>query len=139
MDLPAHFRLLARYNRIANQRVFEVCAGLELPEYRKPRHGSFGSIEGILNHLLLGDRIWMARFQGGGHQTPPLDAILFPEFSGLREARTELDAQIEDFFRQLGICGPGAGRDQPLFQSPDPSSRAGSRAAEPDSGASAVS
>jgi uncharacterized damage-inducible protein DinB len=89
MDLIAHFRMLARYNRIANERLFEKCAALEPVEYRKVREGSFGSIHGLLNHLLLGDRIWMARFEGKGRETPPLNAVLFDEFSALRTARVE--------------------------------------------------
>jgi uncharacterized damage-inducible protein DinB len=63
MDLVAHFQMLARYNKIANERLFEACARLEPAEYRKQRQGSFGSIHGLLNHLLLGDQIWMARFE----------------------------------------------------------------------------
>ena len=46
-------------------------------EYRKQRQGSFGSIHTLLNHNLLGDRIRMARFEGGGAVTPPLATILF--------------------------------------------------------------
>jgi uncharacterized damage-inducible protein DinB len=62
MDLLSHFQMLARYNTIANERVFAKCAELDDAEYRKRRQGSLGSIHGLLNHLLLGDRIWMARF-----------------------------------------------------------------------------
>src|SRR6476660_4797647 len=101
MDLIAHFRMLARYNRIANERLFEKCAALEPAEYRKSREGSCGSIHGLLNHLLLGDRIWMARFEGKGRETPPLNAVLFDEFSELRTARIEQDARIEHFFEHL--------------------------------------
>jgi hypothetical protein len=44
MDLTAHFQMLARYNRIANERLYSVCAQLDDNEYRKLRAGSFGSI-----------------------------------------------------------------------------------------------
>jgi uncharacterized damage-inducible protein DinB len=101
MDLLTHFQSLARYNRIANERLLESCAALDSAEYRKPRRGSFGSIHGLMNHILLGDRIWMSRFQGGGSETPPLDQILFSEFSELRDARKTMDAQIEAFFERL--------------------------------------
>jgi len=72
VDLPDYFRMLARYNRIANERVFERCSLLDEAEYRKERRGSLGSIHGLLNHILLGDRIWMARFEGEGRLTPAL-------------------------------------------------------------------
>jgi uncharacterized damage-inducible protein DinB len=101
MDLLAHFRILARYNLIANERLFERCGQLDPVEYRKRRQGSFGSIHGLLNHVLLGDRTWMARFEGNGHSTPALNTILFDDFSGLRLARIEQDAQIEAFFGRL--------------------------------------
>ncbi len=71
MNLRTHFRTLARYNRIANERLFELCAQLDSVEYKKRRQGSFGSIHGLLNHILLGDRIWLARFQGGGAISRP--------------------------------------------------------------------
>lgn len=97
-DLASHFQMLARYNRIANERIYEQCAQLDEAEYRKKRQGSFGSIHALLNHILLGDRIWMARFEGGGQTTPPLREILFDEFRRLRSARREQDARIEAFF-----------------------------------------
>jgi uncharacterized damage-inducible protein DinB len=96
-----HFRTLAYYNRIANERLYEVCARLSDVEYRKPRAGSFGSIHGLLNHILLGDTIWLGRFQGGGAATPALDTELYREFPALRAARAEQDARIESFFEKL--------------------------------------
>ena len=94
----AAFRMLARYNRIANERLYEACGQLDPVEYRRGRKGSFGSIHGLLNHLLLGDRIWMSRFAGRGHTTPPLNSILFEGFAELRSARAAQDEEIEAFF-----------------------------------------
>jgi len=101
MDLVAHFQMLARYNRVANERLFEACARLDDAEYRKQRPGSFGSIHALLNHIMLGDRIWMARFEGAGRATPVLSTILYEEFSDLRAARRLEDARIEGFFAAL--------------------------------------
>ena len=83
MDLLAYFRMLARYNRIANETLFENVSSLEPAEYFRQRPGSFGSIHGLLNHLMLGDQIWMERFKGGGCDTPKLDTVLFEHFSAL--------------------------------------------------------
>src|SRR5687768_4982246 len=69
VDLTTHFQLLARYNRIANERLFAACAQLDDAEYRKHRAGSFGSIHGLLNHILLGDRRWMGLFENGERVT----------------------------------------------------------------------
>jgi uncharacterized damage-inducible protein DinB len=96
-----HFQTLAYYNRIANERLYEACAQLPDDEYRKPRAGSFGSIHGLLNHILLGDTIWLARFEGGGATTPALNSVLYDEFSALRAARAAHDGRIDAFFARL--------------------------------------
>jgi uncharacterized damage-inducible protein DinB len=92
------FRIFARYNRVANERLYDACNQLDLVEYRRERAGSFGSIFALLNHMLLGDRIWMSRFAGGGKTTPPLNTILFEDFAELRVARVAQDEAIEAFF-----------------------------------------
>jgi uncharacterized damage-inducible protein DinB len=51
--------------------------------------------------MLLGDRIWMARFEGSGRTTPALNTVLFEDFAALRSAREEQDAGIEAFFGSL--------------------------------------
>jgi uncharacterized damage-inducible protein DinB len=95
------FRMLSRYNRIANERLYEKCGQLDPVEYRRERKGSFGSIHGLLNHVLLGDRIWMSRFEGSGNTAPPLNSILFDSFAELRSARAAQDEHIEAFFAQV--------------------------------------
>src|ERR1051326_2223098 len=101
MDLLTHFQTLARYNRLANERLFAKSAQLDEVEYRKQRAGSFGSIHGLLNHILLGDRIWMGRFENGDRSTPRLGQILYENFAELREARQREDSRIEQFFAAL--------------------------------------
>jgi uncharacterized damage-inducible protein DinB len=51
--------------------------------------------------MLLGDRIWMMRFEGRGHETPALDTVLFDDLLLLRSARKEEDDLIEEFFEHL--------------------------------------
>jgi uncharacterized damage-inducible protein DinB len=101
MNLLDVFQTLARYNKVANARLYEQCGKLDLAEYRRERPGSFGSIHALLNHTLLGDRIWMSRFAGGGSTTPPLNTILFETFAELSTARNEQDAGIESFFANV--------------------------------------
>jgi uncharacterized damage-inducible protein DinB len=100
MDAIDAFRMLARYNRIANECLYEQCGKLDPVEYRRERRGSFGSIHALLNHILLGDRIWMSRFSGGGSTTPPLNTILFGTFTELHAARSADDAESEAFFEK---------------------------------------
>lgn len=91
----------ARYNRLANETLYAACAMLSGTEYKRNLGAFFGSIHGTLNHLLLGDRIWMTRFEGGTHSSADLGAILFEKFDDLREARERMDRRIERFFSDL--------------------------------------
>jgi uncharacterized damage-inducible protein DinB len=95
--LLRHFRLMARYNRLANERLFAACARLPETELTRARPAFFKSILGTLNHILVGDRIWLARFEGRDMPSTGLDAILYREFGALRAARAAEDARIEAF------------------------------------------
>jgi len=95
--LVRNFRMLARYNALANRRLYEACAHLPDAERKRRRPAFFGSIHGTLNHLMVGDRIWLARFAGEEASSTNLDAILYEDFGELREAREEEDSRIEAF------------------------------------------
>ncbi len=97
----AHFRMLARYNRLANDRLYEACARLGEAELKRQRPAFFGSIHGTLNHILLGDRIWLTRFAGEEVPSTGLDAILYEDFGELSAARAAEDARIEGFTAAL--------------------------------------
>lgn len=105
--LPRHFRLLADYNRLANRRLYDSCARLTDGERRAKREAFFGSIHGTLNHLMVGDRIWLARFSGEEVPSTGLDTILYEGFEELREAREREDARIQEFVS--GIDGASLG------------------------------
>ena len=95
--LVRHFRTLARYNALANRRLYDACARLGDAERKRRRPAFFGSIHGTLNHLMVGDRIWLARFSGEEVPSTNLDEILYEDFEGLWEARQAEDARIEAF------------------------------------------
>lgn len=106
--LVSHFQRMAAYNTGANRILYEACAALSDDERKQPRPAFFGSIHGTLNHILLGDRIWMTRFRGGEAPSTGLDAILHEDFVELREARQTEDAGIEAFTGTLdgqGLTG----------------------------------
>jgi uncharacterized damage-inducible protein DinB len=81
--LARNFQLLARYNTLANRRPYESCARLSDAERKKHRPAFFGSIHGTLNHLMVGDRIWLARFSGEEAPSTKLDEILYEDFGEL--------------------------------------------------------
>ncbi|QQS14590.1 MAG: DinB family protein [Rhodospirillales bacterium] len=98
MSDDAVWRQYARYNTLANVRLYEAAAGLDDAARKRDLGAFFGSLHGTLNHLLLGDRIWLARFEGGAHPSTGLDAVLHEDFDALRCERVALDARIETFF-----------------------------------------
>lgn len=97
MTLQYHFQTLAKYNTLANQRLYDVCNQLADKDLKSSSHASFGSIFATLNHILVGDRIWLARFEGKEVASTGLSDILYDNFQNLREARVKEDSHIEAF------------------------------------------
>ena len=97
-----YFRTLARYNQWANRRLYAAAAALPEADYMRALPSFFGSLHATLNHLLVGDRLWMGRLTG--HPPPgitALDQILYAEFVGLRVAREAEDAAIVNYMDGL--------------------------------------
>ena len=145
--MKAHFDMLARYNAWANRRLYDAAAKLSDADYRADRGAFFKSVHGTLNHLLVGDRIWMRRFTGQGEAPTRLDAILHEDFGELRAAREAEDARILGYVEGLNesdlagrlryrTISPGRHRAaaragaHPLLQPPDPSPRPGALPAD---------
>ena len=62
MSRSDHIRLMAKYNEWMNARLYEAAARLPEEELVADRKAFFGSILGTLNHLAVGDTIWLKRF-----------------------------------------------------------------------------
>jgi len=89
-----YFRQLAQYNAWANWRVYEACAQLSDSERKAPRPCFFGSIHRTLNHILVGDRVWLSRLTAGKRDIVSLDQELYSDFSELRAARIREDERL---------------------------------------------
>jgi uncharacterized damage-inducible protein DinB len=89
-----YFSTLARYNQWANRRLYAAVAQLDEAEYLKPRPSFFGSIHAALNHILVGDRIWIARIEERAPPKLALDQILYGDLVALRVARGAEDEHI---------------------------------------------
>ena len=96
-----YVRSMARYNRWMNGRLYEMCAALPDAERKRDRAAFFKSIHGTLNHLLLGDSIWMGRFLGRPYAATSLAQELYADFGELRGARESMDESIVDWARRL--------------------------------------
>lgn len=97
----AHVKTLAAYNRAMNERIFDCCARLTDEERKRDAGAFFKSIHGTLNHLLVGDRVWMGRFTGQPAAIRSLDQELYADFNELREQRIAMDADIVRWMNQL--------------------------------------
>ena len=88
------FTMMAAYNQWANRRLFGAASTIPDRDYRADRGAFFGSLHGTLNHLLVGDLIWMRRFPGEGEAPAGLDVIVHHDLADLRQARETLDRRI---------------------------------------------
>ncbi len=109
-----NYRLLARYNRWFNQRLYAACDGLGDAGRKLERGAFFGSIHGTLNHLVWGDTLWLRRFAAQGVVFAALDDGLLAlppgasyatpievDWAALQERRDRLDAAIEAWVAQM--------------------------------------
>lgn len=106
---PEYARTMSRYNRWMNDKLYAVAATLDDAERKADRGAFFGSIHRTLNHLLVGDRVWIGRFTAaalqegeigpGGIRT--LDQELYTDFAELRREREKTDVAIDEFVATL--------------------------------------
>jgi uncharacterized damage-inducible protein DinB len=113
MNRIEQLQLMAAYNAWMNTKVYEAASRLTPVELRCERGAFFGSILGTLNHLVVGDTIWLKRFAGhpagfaaleplAAWSTPTaLDQILFDDLPQLASRRTELDSIISAWMGSL--------------------------------------
>ena len=99
--MKSRYQMFAGYNAWCNERLYAAAATVPDAAYRADRGAFFKSLHGTLNHLLVGDRVWMRRFTGAGAQPPSLDAILHDDFATLREERRKQDTLISRYIERL--------------------------------------
>src|SRR5690606_4879428 len=75
MSLKQHFELMAEYNRWMNERVYGAAGNLSKSALLEDRRAFFGSILGTLNHIVVGDTIWLKRFAAQPASAEPLREI----------------------------------------------------------------
>ena len=76
-------RLLARYNRWMNERLYATAGELTAAERERDRGAFFGSIHRTLNHILWGDRVWLGRFTGTPFGAAAYGADMHGDFATL--------------------------------------------------------
>lgn len=103
MDLKHHFELMALYNQRMNRQVYQAAEKLSADDYNKNLGAFFVSVQGTLNHILVGDLNWLRRFEKhsdsyhslqqlvGFPVAKSLKDILYSDLSQLKSARETLD------------------------------------------------
>ena len=92
--MKAHLQRMAAYNRWANARLYEAVGKLSPEAFAAPRTGYFPSLLKTLNHILVGDQVWMGRLEGTGSSITSLDQVLHTDFAALKAARIAMDNRI---------------------------------------------
>ena len=96
-----NYRLMARYNRWMNERLYNAAAGMPDAERKRDRGAFFKSIHGTLNHILAADHLWMGRFERAPYDWPGFGHELHADFADLHRARAAMDERITSFFATL--------------------------------------
>lgn len=102
MLTPEWLGALARYNRWMNHKLYALSATLSDETRKRDLGAFFRSIHGTFNHILLADRVWLARFTGvavpDGFMGPggirSLDQELYGDFEELRRERARTDDEL---------------------------------------------
>nr|WP_067287069.1 DinB family protein [Marinobacterium profundum] len=113
MELKQHLELLASYNAWMNLKVYEAAGRLDSRDLAKESGAFFGSVLGTLNHIVVGDTIWLQRFathpacglslRQVADLPPPLslDQLQFKDLHALTKHRVWLDEQITQWIAAL--------------------------------------
>ena len=109
-----NYRFLARYNRWMNQRLYAACELLPDTQRKANQGAFFKSIHQTLTHIVLADKMWLARFakQGVAFAALSLELLavpdgsdytsdLHPDWSDLKLTRDALDAAIEQWLADM--------------------------------------
>lgn len=94
-------KIMSDYNSWMNKRLYNICAELTDEERKQDRDAFFKSIHGTLNHILLGDKVWLGRFMGEPFAVTSLDQELFEDFIKLKDERIEMDNKIHAWVSSL--------------------------------------
>ena len=101
MDKATLFRTQAHYNQWMNQHFYTLCDSIADSERKRDAGAFFKSIHGTLNHILLGDRLWLSRFQNTVFEIHSLDQELYADYTELKKEREITDSEIIKYITGL--------------------------------------
>ena len=85
---------LAGYNQWANGRILDTAGDLSEEKRREDTGAFFKSLHGTINHMLVAEQIWLARWTGDPQPYADLNAIPHEDWSHLKPARRHQDEML---------------------------------------------
>lgn len=113
MSEKAQLVLLAQYNARMNRRLLAAAGRLSDAAIGEDKGAFFKSVIGTLNHIMVGDILWLKRFATHPNAYPALaplnalakparlDQILYADLASFQQSRCALDAIIVQWCGQL--------------------------------------
>jgi uncharacterized damage-inducible protein DinB len=103
LDVPV-IQELYRYNRWANERVFEAASSLTPAEFTRDLASSYASVRGTLTHIVWAEWIWLQRWKGTSPQVvfEPED---FPQVDALRARWLDVEVERRAFIESVSTEG----------------------------------
>ena len=113
MSEKSQLILMAKYNQLMNQRLLTAASELSNDSLVEDKGAFFKSVIGSLNHILIGDILWLTRF--AYHPTAysslkplferkkpsRLDEILYADLSSFGEERAKIDHIIIQWCNEI--------------------------------------
>jgi uncharacterized damage-inducible protein DinB len=108
-----YIQRMASYNSFMNNRLLEAASELPTDTLLANKGAFFGSILGTLNHVLVGDLLWLHRFKHHSAEYTALEGLAsFPvptalnqqlhnNLADLKTARQQLDSLILSWVKQI--------------------------------------
>ncbi len=96
MNLREYFISLYEYNRWANGLMLEAAAALTSEQLFYEHGHSWGSVHGVLVHMMGAEWLWLHRWQGESPKTM-LRSEDFPTLDVIRSHWGELEGDLRDF------------------------------------------
>lgn len=105
--------LMAKYNEIMNTRILNASEKLTNEQLFLDKGAFFKSVIGSLNHIMIGDILWLKRFSLHSksykslipmneiEKPEKLDSILFRDLASFRKQRTLIDEIISSWCKEI--------------------------------------
>jgi uncharacterized damage-inducible protein DinB len=112
-DMLDHIQRMATYNRFMNDKLIAAADQLSPAQLLENKGAFFGSILGTLNHVLVGDLLWLHRFKHHSAEYTTLDGLaafpvptaldqqLYTNLADFKTVRHQLDTLILAWVNQI--------------------------------------